>query len=91
MFGSNYPMIAPDAALADLDALGLDHEPRELFLAGNARRVLGSQAALRPSSCNLEDGAWEPPVLLPDGLATTSPSAVAIGRNRPWLCEIVGR
>jgi predicted TIM-barrel fold metal-dependent hydrolase len=39
LFGSNYPMIAPEAALAGLDALGLDAETRELFLAGNARRV----------------------------------------------------
>src|SRR6188472_197054 len=38
MFGSNYPMIAPEAALADLDALQLDDETREGFLAGNARR-----------------------------------------------------
>jgi uncharacterized protein len=41
MFGTNYPMISPDAALADLDALGLDAETRELFLSGNARRVFG--------------------------------------------------
>jgi predicted TIM-barrel fold metal-dependent hydrolase len=39
MFGSNYPMIAPNVALAGLDALGLDEETRELFLEGNARRV----------------------------------------------------
>ena len=39
MFGTNYPMIPPDAALADLDALELDEEARDLFLAGNARRV----------------------------------------------------
>jgi predicted TIM-barrel fold metal-dependent hydrolase len=39
MFGSNYPMIAPDRALADLDSLGLDEEGRDLYLAGNARRV----------------------------------------------------
>ena len=45
MFGSNYPMIAPEAALADLDALQLDDETRELFLAGNARRVFGLDAA----------------------------------------------
>ena len=47
MFGSNYPMIAPGAALADLDALQLDDEIRELFLAGNARRVFGLDAAAR--------------------------------------------
>jgi predicted TIM-barrel fold metal-dependent hydrolase len=39
LFGSNYPMIAPQRALAELDALGLDAEARELFLRGNARRV----------------------------------------------------
>jgi predicted TIM-barrel fold metal-dependent hydrolase len=44
MFGTNYPMIPPDAALADLDALGLDEEARDLFLAGNARRVFGLDA-----------------------------------------------
>src|SRR3954453_14284008 len=41
MFGSNFPMIAPEAALADLGALGLDDEGRDLFLAENARRVFG--------------------------------------------------
>jgi hypothetical protein len=40
MFGTNYPMIFPQQALDELDALGLDEEVRELFLAGNARRVL---------------------------------------------------
>jgi uncharacterized protein len=45
MFGSNYPMIAPDAALAGLDALGLDDQTRELFLAGNAHRVFGLDGA----------------------------------------------
>jgi len=39
LFGSNYPMIAPEAALTDLDALSLDEETTELFLDGNARRV----------------------------------------------------
>jgi predicted TIM-barrel fold metal-dependent hydrolase len=39
MFGSNYPMIAPNVALEELDGLGLDDETRELFLEGNARRV----------------------------------------------------
>jgi uncharacterized protein len=39
LFGTNYPMILPQKALAGLDALGLDAEARELFLAGNARRV----------------------------------------------------
>ncbi len=41
LFGTNYPMILPAQALADVDALGLDDEARELFLGGNARRVLG--------------------------------------------------
>jgi predicted TIM-barrel fold metal-dependent hydrolase len=39
MFGSNYPMIQPEAALEHLDALGLDDEARALFLRGNAERV----------------------------------------------------
>ncbi|HEY8582123.1 MAG TPA: amidohydrolase family protein [Capillimicrobium sp.] len=39
LFGTNFPMIAPTAALEGLDELGLDDETRELFLAGNARRV----------------------------------------------------
>src|SRR5829696_6979516 len=41
MFGSNHPMIAPQQALQDLDALELDDEARALFLDGNARRVFG--------------------------------------------------
>jgi predicted TIM-barrel fold metal-dependent hydrolase len=41
MFGSNYPMIAPNVALEELDSLGFDDETRELFLEGNARRVFG--------------------------------------------------
>jgi predicted TIM-barrel fold metal-dependent hydrolase len=32
-------MMTPERALAQLDALGLDDEQQELFLAGNARRV----------------------------------------------------
>jgi uncharacterized protein len=39
LYGSNYPMIMPHAALAELDSLGLNDEARELYLAGNARRV----------------------------------------------------
>ncbi|MGH9013359.1 MAG: amidohydrolase family protein [Acidimicrobiia bacterium] len=39
LFGTNYPMISPQRALADLDDLGLDDESRDLFLTGNARRV----------------------------------------------------
>ncbi|HEY1633164.1 MAG TPA: amidohydrolase family protein [Acidimicrobiales bacterium] len=41
LFGSNYPMISPERALAKLDTLGLDDEATELFLSGNARRVFG--------------------------------------------------
>jgi predicted TIM-barrel fold metal-dependent hydrolase len=41
LFGSNFPMIAPEHALAGLDALGLDDEVRDLYLEGNARRVFG--------------------------------------------------
>lgn len=41
LFGSNFPMIAPGACLAQLDALGLDDEARRLFLSENARRVFG--------------------------------------------------
>ena len=41
LFGSNFPMIQPAACMAQLDQLELDDEARELFLAGNARRVFG--------------------------------------------------
>ena len=40
LFGTNYPMIAPGQALEHLDALELDDEARELFLGGNAQRLL---------------------------------------------------
>ena len=40
LFGTNFPMIFPAQALEGLDELGLDDEARELFLAGNARRLL---------------------------------------------------
>ncbi|MGZ4463584.1 MAG: amidohydrolase family protein, partial [Gaiellaceae bacterium] len=39
LFGTNYPMIFHQHALADLDALALDDETRELYLAGNAKRL----------------------------------------------------
>src|SRR3954449_10207766 len=45
LFGSNYPMIPPERALADLETLELDDEARDLFLTGNARRVFGLDAA----------------------------------------------
>jgi len=41
LFGTNWPMIPPQQALQDLDALELDDEARALFLDGNARRVFG--------------------------------------------------
>ncbi len=40
LFGTNYPMIFHHQALEDLDSLGLDDETRELFLQGNAQRLL---------------------------------------------------
>lgn len=41
LFGTNYPMIMPEQALADVEALGLDDEARRMFLSENARRVFG--------------------------------------------------
>ncbi len=48
LFGSNYPMIAPEQALEGLDALGLDEQTRGLFLAGNAQRAFGLAEDFRP-------------------------------------------
>lgn len=45
LFGSNWPMIAPAKCLEDLDSLGLAPATRELFLAGNARRVYQLEGA----------------------------------------------
>jgi len=45
LFGTNFPMIAHAAALDGIDALGLDLETRELFLHGNADRLLKLSAA----------------------------------------------
>jgi predicted TIM-barrel fold metal-dependent hydrolase len=39
MFGTNWPMLSPRRCLERLGALGLSDEARDLFLAGNARRV----------------------------------------------------
>ncbi len=39
LWGSNYPMIAPQQAISGVDALGLDDEAKTLFLGGNAARV----------------------------------------------------
>jgi predicted TIM-barrel fold metal-dependent hydrolase len=40
MFGTNYPMLSHEQALAGLDDLGLDDKTRSAFLCGNARRLL---------------------------------------------------
>lgn len=44
LWGSNYPMLTPEQTLDGLDGLGLDEQTRELFLAGNARRVYALDA-----------------------------------------------
>ena len=41
LFGTNYPMIKPAKALADLASLDLDQETQNQFLFGNAKRVFG--------------------------------------------------
>jgi predicted TIM-barrel fold metal-dependent hydrolase len=41
MFGSDYPLIAPERWLEDFDALGLDEARRPAILKGTAARVLG--------------------------------------------------
>ena len=41
LWGSNFPMIGPAAALEGIGELGLDDETTGLFLGGNARRVFG--------------------------------------------------
>lgn len=41
LFGTNYPMITPAKALADLPALELDQETQDQFLFANAKRVFG--------------------------------------------------
>jgi predicted TIM-barrel fold metal-dependent hydrolase len=41
MFGTNFPMITPEACLASLDSLGLDDEAKRMFLHENAARVFG--------------------------------------------------
>jgi hypothetical protein len=44
LFGTNYPMIMPDHALAGLDELGLTDEGRRDFLHSNAERVFRLEA-----------------------------------------------
>ena len=41
MFGTNYPMMTAERALARLGELGLDDETSHAFLVGNAARVFG--------------------------------------------------
>lgn len=41
LFGTNYPMMTAQQALAGLDALALEDEVKSLFLAGNAQRIYG--------------------------------------------------
>jgi predicted TIM-barrel fold metal-dependent hydrolase len=41
MFGSDYPLIAPERWLADYDELGIDPVHRVAILKGTAARVLG--------------------------------------------------
>lgn len=41
MFGTNYPMITPQACMAQAGLLELDEEIAELFFHGNAQRVFG--------------------------------------------------
>src|SRR5437588_2460846 len=48
MFATNYPMIGHTQALENLDALGLDDQTRELFLHGNAERLLNLDHAPNP-------------------------------------------
>jgi predicted TIM-barrel fold metal-dependent hydrolase len=44
LFGTNYPMITHEHALAGLDQLGLSDEARRDFLRGNAERVFRLEA-----------------------------------------------
>jgi predicted TIM-barrel fold metal-dependent hydrolase len=39
MFGTNWPMIAPERALDGIDELGLDPDACSRFLGANARAV----------------------------------------------------
>lgn len=41
LFGTNYPMIFHAQALDGLDRLGLDQETTDLYLGGNAQRLVG--------------------------------------------------
>jgi predicted TIM-barrel fold metal-dependent hydrolase len=39
LFGTNWPMLSSERALAHLDDLGLDDDAIECYLSGNARRL----------------------------------------------------
>jgi predicted TIM-barrel fold metal-dependent hydrolase len=58
LFGSNWPMIAPAHALAELDSLELDDETRELYLGDNARRVFSLPCA-GPNGAPGDSGAFD--------------------------------
>lgn len=45
MFGTNYPMLTPEACLKEMHLLGLDDEVSELFLYKNAEQVFKLQLA----------------------------------------------
>jgi len=57
MFGTNWPQLRHDRALAQLDGLGLTDEAREEFLGGAAARVF--KLPRRPG-CPLEVPAQSP-------------------------------
>ena len=50
LFGTNYPMIAPEQALEGLDALGLDAETRELVPRGQRAARLRPRGGFAPSA-----------------------------------------
>ena len=56
LFGSNYPMIAPAAALEDIERLELDETASGLYLHENARRVFGLPEPI-PAAERLLDAA----------------------------------
>jgi predicted TIM-barrel fold metal-dependent hydrolase len=55
MFGSNYPMIMPAAALEDLDRLGLDERQTALYLHENASRVFSLATPAPPATAAAAD------------------------------------
>jgi hypothetical protein len=57
LFGTNYPMIFHEPALADLDALAFGDEARELYLSANAQRLFeGGRVACFASASGSEPG-----------------------------------